>query len=48
MFSAIVSSSNPRVKRAVQLKRVERGDEKDFLIDGIREVERAWQSDLNS
>lgn len=47
MFSAIVSSSNPRVKHAVQLKESRaRRREGLFLIDGIREVERAWQSGL--
>ncbi|MBP5623173.1 MAG: hypothetical protein J6X44_14295 [Thermoguttaceae bacterium] len=45
MFSAIVSANNPRVKHAVQLKESRaRRREGLFLIDGVREVERAWSS----
>ena len=45
MFSAIVSANNPRVKHALQLKESRaRRREKLFLIDGVREVERAWRS----
>ncbi len=45
MFSAIVSSNNPRIKHIVKLRESRtRRREGLFLIDGIREVERAWRS----
>lgn len=45
MFSAIVSVNNPRVKNAVQLKESRtRRREGLFLVDGIREIERAMTS----
>ncbi|MGI6401208.1 MAG: TrmH family RNA methyltransferase [Thermoguttaceae bacterium] len=45
MFSAIVSSKNPKVKHAVQLRESKwRRREALFLIDGFREVLRAWHS----
>ncbi len=45
MFSAIVSPQNPRVKNAAQLKESKvRRRERLFLVDGFREVLRAWRS----
>ena len=47
MFSAIVSPNNPRVKNAAQLKESKnRRREGLFLVDGVREVLRAWVSDF--
>lgn len=45
MFSAIVSSQNPRVKSAAALRESRaRRREGLFLVDGFREVLRAWRS----
>lgn len=45
MFSAIISSNNPRVKSAVQLKESRcRRREGLFLVDGLREIKRALSS----
>ena len=47
MFSAIVSPNNPRVKNAAQLKESKnRRRDGLFLVDGVREVLRAWVSDF--
>lgn len=44
----LTSISNPRVKSAIHLKesRIRRRENK-FLVDGVREVFRAWQSDYH-
>lgn len=45
MFSAIVSPNNPRVKDAARLRDSKvRRREGRFLVDGFREVLRAWRS----
>lgn len=45
MFAAIVSPQNPRVKSAALLKESrERRRRGQFLVDGVREVVRAWES----
>ena len=45
MFTAIVSPNNPRVKRAAQLRESRtRRREGAFLVDGVREVGRAFRS----
>ncbi len=45
MYSIITSPNNPRVKSAAQLResRVRRREGR-FLVDGLREVSRAWRS----
>lgn len=45
MIPVLTSTSNPRIKSAVRLKesRVRR-KENCFLVDGVREIFRAWQS----
>jgi len=45
MFSIITSANNPRVKSATQLRESRaRRREGLFLVDGLREVLRAWRS----
>lgn len=45
MIPIITSSSNPRIKNAVRLKESrERRKTNQFLVDGVREVFRAWQA----